>query len=46
MSKDFGRPPLAAENQDLVERRLKELQDAAWRSGNAPHRMAGQPDSG
>ncbi|MFD4814987.1 transcriptional regulator, partial [Streptomyces sp. NPDC058418] len=25
MSNDFGRPPLAAENQELVEQRLKEL---------------------
>ncbi|NUV99797.1 transcriptional regulator [Streptomyces sp. CAI 127] len=28
MTKDFGRPPLAAANQELVERRLKELRDA------------------
>lgn len=27
MSKDFGRPPLAAENQELVERRLKEARE-------------------
>ncbi|MFC8654822.1 transcriptional regulator [Streptomyces sp. JL1001] len=28
MTKDFGRPPLAAANQELVEHRLKELRDA------------------
>ncbi|MFJ6613503.1 transcriptional regulator [Streptomyces sp. NPDC091289] len=43
MSKDFGRPPLAAENQDLVEHRLKELQDAGGVQETLRIEWRGQP---
>lgn len=43
MSKDFGRPPLAAENQDLVESRLKELQDAGGVQETLRIEWRGQP---
>ncbi|MGW6286588.1 transcriptional regulator [Streptomyces sp. NPDC055107] len=43
MSKDFGRPPLADENQDRVERRLKELRDAGGVQETLRIEWRGQP---
>ncbi|MFF4095786.1 transcriptional regulator [Streptomyces sp. NPDC001834] len=43
MSTDFGRPPLAAENQDRVERRLKEMRDARGVQETLRIEWRGQP---
>ncbi|MFF9072276.1 transcriptional regulator [Streptomyces sp. NPDC014872] len=43
MSTDFGRPSLAAENQDLVERRLKEIRDVGGVQETLRIEWRGQP---
>lgn len=43
MSKDFGRPPLAAENQDLVEQRLEEIRDSGGVQETLRIEWRGQP---